>query len=392
MKHLSILGSTGSVGRNCLQVIEDFPREFRVVGLAAGNNSQLLAEQIEKFQPRVVSLSTAAAATQLRERIGHLPPASRPKLVTGSEGMIEVAIHPEADLVVSAVVGVSGLVPTFEAIERGKTIALANKEIMVVAGELIKAAALRNQVEIIPVDSEHNAIHQCLRAGQREEVRRIILTASGGPFRSFSPAMMKSVTPQMALNHPTWNMGNRITIDSATMMNKGFEILEAKWLFDLPVDRIAVVIHPQSIVHSMVEYRDGSIIAQLGVTDMRHPIQYALTYPKRVTTPREYLDFRFAQKLEFMEPSFDQFPCLELAYQAARVLGPQPCTLNAADEVAVEHFLSGKIEFAYIPQIIQRMLKLSRSQSKFSTLQELLQYDSTVRQETRMLIEKDFLN
>lgn len=391
MKNLSILGSTGSIGRNCLRVIENFPADFRVVGLAAGSNTAELAQQIERFQPRVVSVANAAAADSLRDKIRHLPPTWRPRLVSGIDGMVEVAVDPEAELVVSAVVGITGLIPTFEAIERGKAIALANKEIMVVAGELVKAAACRNQVEIIPIDSEHNAIHQCLRSGQRHEVRRIILTASGGPFRDYSPAMLEKVTPAMALNHPTWNMGNRITIDSATMMNKGFEILEAKWLFDLPVEKISVLIHPQSTVHSMVEYCDGSIIAQLGVTDMRHPIQYALTYPDRVATPRGYLDFSKVQKLEFREPDFDQFPCLELAYQAARSLGPQPCALNAADEVAVDHFLSGRIQFLFIPQIIRRVLDLSRTQSKFSTVHELLQYDRAVRQETRLLIERDFL-
>ena len=293
-------------------------------------------------------------------------------------------------MVISAIVGVTGLVPTYEAILRGKTIALANKEIMVVAGELVKEAARRSTAEIIPVDSEHNAIHQCLRSGKKKEVCRIILTASGGPFRNFSSRKMKTVTPQMALKHPTWNMGDRITIDSATMMNKGFEVLEAKWLFDLPVEKISVLIHPQSIVHSMVEYVDGSIIAQLGITDMRHPIQYALTYPDRVATQRAYLDFRKVQKLEFLEPDPKKFPCLELAYQAARNLGAQPCALNAADEVAVDHFLSGEIPFSVIPKIITKMMKLAESQSNFSTVQELLQYDDNVRKETRRLVQKDY--
>ena len=390
MKTLSILGSTGSIGRSCLSVIEELPNDFRVAGLAAGNNITLLAEQINRFQPPIVSVSEPIAKEALERRLQQLGVSHRPKIVTGLEGITLVATHPEADLVVSAIVGVHGLLPTLAAIECGKTIALANKEIMVVAGELVTTAAKRNKVDILPVDSEHNAIHQCLRAGKREEVRQVILTASGGPFRSYSPAMLESVTPAMALNHPTWRMGHRITIDSATMMNKGFEVLEAKWLFDLPIDKISVLIHPQSTIHSMVEYRDGSVIAQLGVTDMRHPIQYALTYPERVASPRPSLDFRAVQKLEFMQPDFDQFPCLELAYQAARKLGAQPCTLNAADEVAVQHFLAGGIQFVTIPRIVRRMLECCGSQSNFSTVSELLQYDRSVREETRLLIERDY--
>lgn len=390
MKTLSILGSTGSIGRSCLKVIEEFPNDFRVAGLAAGSNITLLAEQIGQFHPQIVSVSEPTAKEALERRLQQLGFSHRPKIVTDLEGLTEVAIHPETDVVLSAIVGVHGLLPTLAAIECGKTIALANKEIMVVAGELVTAAARRNQVEILPVDSEHNAIHQCLRAGRQEEVGQVILTASGGPFRSYSQAMLEGVTPAMALNHPTWRMGHRITIDSATMMNKGFEVLEAKWLFNLPIDKISVLIHPQSTIHSMVEYRDGSVIAQLGVTDMRHPIQYALTYPERVASPRPSLDFRAMQKLEFMQPDFDQFPCLELAYQAARQLGAQPCALNAADEVAVQHFLAGGIQFVTIPRIVRRILDSCGSQSNFSTVSELLQYDRCVREETRLLIERDY--
>ena len=390
MKTLSILGSTGSIGRSCLRVIEEFPDAFRVAGLAAGSNIGLLAEQVERFQPQVVSVADLATKEALHNHLQQRRARHRPKLLMGLEGMTTVATHPETDLVVSAIVGVHGLLPTFAAIECGKTVALANKEIMVVAGELVTAAARRSQVEILPVDSEHNAIHQCLRAGKREEVRQVILTASGGPFRSFSPSMLETVTPAMALNHPTWRMGHRITVDSATMMNKGFEVLEAKWLFDLPIDKISVLIHPQSTIHSMVEYRDGSVIAQMGVTDMRHPIQYALTHPERVASPRPSLDFRAVQKLEFMQPDFDQFPCLELAYQAARKLGAQPCTLNAADEVAVQQFLAGDIPFVTIPRIVRRMLDTCASQSNFSTVSELLQYDRSVREETELLIKRDY--
>ena len=390
MKTLSILGSTGSIGRSCLKVIEEFPHHFRVAGLAAGGNTALLAAQIERFQPQVVSVSDPVAKEDLDQRLQQIPSRQRPKIATGLDGLTAVATHPETNLVVSAIVGVHGLLPTFAAIECRKTIALANKEIMVVAGELVTAAAKRNQVDILPVDSEHNAIHQCLRAGNREEIRQVILTASGGPFRGYSSAMLENVTPEMALNHPTWRMGHRVTIDSATMMNKGFEVLEAKWLFDLTVDKISVLIHPQSTIHSMVEYRDGSVIAQMGVTDMRHPIQYALTYPERLASPRPSLDFRAIQKLEFMQPDFDQFPCLELAYQAARKLGAQPCALNAADEVAVQQFLAGDIQFVTIPRIVRKMLDNCGSQSNFSTVSELLQYDRAVREETKLLIEQDY--
>lgn len=391
MKLLSILGSTGSIGRNCLKVIEEFPTDFKVIGLAAGSNSRLLSQQIEKFQPRVVSVSTAATAESLRHGIQHLPPARRPKIMMGVDGVVEVATHPEANMLVSAIVGIAGLVPTYEAIHCGKTVALANKEILVVAGDLVQKAARQAGVRIIPVDSEHNAIHQCLRSGGKKEVRRIILTASGGPFRTFSRKKMETVTPEMALNHPTWRMGNRVTIDSATMMNKGFEVLEAHWLFGMPVEKISVLIHPQSTVHSMVEFQDGSIIAQLGITDMKHPIQYALTYPKRRVGAREFLDLENLGKLEFMPPDLKKFPCLELAYWAAREQGALPCALNAADEVAVDYFLSGKIPFTAIPQVVAQMLELAKGESSFSSVQELLQYDQAIRKESRRLIESDHL-
>jgi 1-deoxy-D-xylulose-5-phosphate reductoisomerase len=391
MKLLSILGSTGSIGRNCLRVIEEFPDDFQVIGLAAGNNCRLLSQQIERFQPKVVSVSTTATAEALRYTLQHLPPSLKPKILVGLEGAVEVATHPEANMLVSAIVGIAGLVPTYEAIRCGKTVALANKEILVVAGELVQKAAQQAGVRIIPIDSEHNAIHQCLRSGGKKEVRRIILTASGGPFRSFSRKKMETVTPEMALNHPTWRMGNRVTIDSATMMNKGFEILEAHWLFEMPVDKISVLIHPQSTVHSMVEFQDGSIIAQLGTTDMKHPIQYALTYPHRKVGAGHYLDLGSLGKLEFMQPNLKKFPCLDLAYKAAREQGALPCALNAADEVAVEFFLSGKIPFMAIPSIVEQMLELARGKSPFSSVQELLQYDQRIRKESRRLIELEHL-
>ncbi|MFN8005885.1 MAG: 1-deoxy-D-xylulose-5-phosphate reductoisomerase [Terriglobia bacterium] len=392
MKALSILGSTGSIGRNCLKVIEEFPDEFRVIGLAAGSNGKLLCEQIERFQPKIVSVSTDATAAALRQWLQRLPPSRRPKIRVGLDGAIEVATHPESNFLVSAIVGIAGLVPTYRAIQCGKTVALANKEILVVAGALVKKAARQARIELLPIDSEHNAIHQCLRAGVKNEVRRIILTASGGPFRKFSQKKLKTVTPEMALNHPTWRMGNRVTIDSATMMNKGFEILEAHWLFDLPVDKISVVIHPQSTVHSMVEFFDGSIVAQLGITDMKHPIQYALTYPRRREGAGKYLDLEQLGKLEFHLPNLRQYPCLKLAYQAATEQGALPCALNAADEVAVEYFLSGKIPFLSIPQIVERMLKLAEGESAFTSLEDLLQYDERVRKESQRLIELDYLH
>ncbi len=391
MRALSILGSTGSIGRNCLNVVEDFPGDLRVVSLAAGSNGSLLAEQVERFRPQLVSVANPLAADELGWRLKKLPSKIRPRVVTGPEGLIEVATHPDSDLVVSAIVGVHGLLPTLEAIESGKTIALANKEIMVIAGDIVCDIARENGVTILPVDSEHNAIHQCLRSGRLSEVHRIILTASGGPFWRFSREMLEDVTPEMALNHPTWSMGNRFTVDSATLMNKGFEVMEAHWLFNFPVDQISVLIHPQSIVHSMVEFLDGSVMAQLGATDMRHPLQYALTYPDRIQSARPRLDFRQVRNLEFIEPELDQFPCLELALEAARRLGIYPCILNAADEVAVEHFLDGKVRFPNIPQIIGKMLDSVGSGSKFSTAQELLQYDGMVRQETRRLIESDYV-
>jgi 1-deoxy-D-xylulose-5-phosphate reductoisomerase len=309
----------------------------------------------------------------------------------GTDGVVEVATHPEANMLVSAIVGITGLIPTYEAIHCGKTVALANKEILVVAGDLVQKAARRAGVSIIPVDSEHNAIHQCLRSGGKKEVRRIILTASGGPFRTFSRKKMETVTPAMALNHPTWRMGNRVTIDSATMMNKGFEVLEAHWLFAMPVEKISVLIHPQSTVHSMVEFQDGSIIAQLGITDMKHPIQYALTYPNRRVGAGDFLDLENLGKLEFMPPDLKKFPCLELAYRAAREQGALPCALNAADEVAVDYFLSGKIPFTAIPQVVAQMLKLAKGESSFSSVQELLRYDQAIRKESRRLIESNHL-
>lgn len=390
MKTISLLGSTGSVGRNCLRVVEELPGEFRVIALAAGRNTTELADQVGRFHPELVSLSTGAAATELAQNLKNLDPSAQPEIVVGEEGLSRVATHPETDLVVSSIVGVAGLAPTCRAIECGKQIALANKEVLVVAGELVTDLARRNGVRLIPVDSEHNAIHQCLRCGHADEVARVILTASGGPFLGYSSEQLSRVTPEMALRHPTWKMGDRITIDSATMMNKGMEVLEARWLFDLEVGQISVWVHPQSIVHSMVEFVDGSMIAQLGITDMGQPILYALNYPRRLPGRRPSLDLNQAAKLEFMHPDFGKFPCLDLAYQAASELGALPCTLNAADEVAVEAFLRGKIDFPGIPRIVAKMMEQANGVAKFSSIAEILEYDESVRRETHRLIQKDF--
>ena len=390
MKTISLLGSTGSVGRNCLKVVEELPGEFRVMALAAGRNTTELADQVARFHPELVSVSTPEAAAELARNLDTLDRSAHPEVLVGEEGLSGVATHPETDLVVSSIVGVAGLAPTCRAIESGKQIALANKEVLVVAGALVTELAQRHGVQLIPVDSEHNAIHQCLRCGHADEVARVILTASGGPFLGYSSEQLGRVTPEMALRHPTWKMGDRITVDSATLMNKGMEVLEARWLFDLDVGQISVWVHPQSIVHSMVEFVDGSMIAQLGITDMGQPLLYALNYPRRLAGRRPGLDLNQAARLEFMPPDAGNFPCLDLAYRAARELGALPCTLNAADEVAVEAFLQRKIDFPGIPKIVARMMEQANGMGEFSSISEILEYDESVRRETRRLIQKDF--
>ena len=391
MKNLSILGSTGSIGQNCLRVVGENPSLFKVIGLAAGNNVNELFKQIKVFRPQIVSVSNSTSKDLLKKKLMDLPLSNRPRLLTGIEGLLEVATLPETDLVVSSIVGIAGLEPTVQAIEHGKTIALANKEILVVAGEIITAIARNTGTQIIPVDSEHSAIHQCLRCGQPNEISRIILTASGGPFLNFSSAELSTVTPQMALNHPTWKMGNRITVDSATLMNKGLEVIEAQWLFDLKVHQISVLIHPQSIIHSMVEFVDGSLIAQLGLTDMCQPIHYAFNYPQRIPRSKGKLDVTQLEKLEFQSPDLDKSPCLELAFQAARTLGTAPCVLNAADEIAVDAFLKKKISFLEIPKVIAKMMSTFNQKINFSSVTEIVEYDKNVRSETHRLIETDFI-
>jgi 1-deoxy-D-xylulose-5-phosphate reductoisomerase len=357
MKRLAILGSTGSIGRQCLSVVEALPGRFEVVALAAGENAALAAEQVARHRPRLVSMATEDRARELAERLEALAVRPLPEIAWGGEGMERVAVDAGAETVVSAAVGVVGLAATYRAIEAGKAIALANKEVLVAAGEIVTAAARRAGVEILPVDSEHNAIHQCLRAGERSELSRLVLTASGGPFRRTSMAGMKSATPEQALAHPNWRMGKRITVDSATLMNKGFEIIEARWLFGVEQEKIDVVIHPQSTVHSMVEFVDGSVVAQLGPADMRLPIQYALTYPERVASNGCALDWSRLRRLAFSRASPRKFPCLRLARQALAAGGALPCALNAADEVAVAAFLDRRLGFAEIARVIEYVLE-----------------------------------
>ena len=355
MKQLAILGSTGSIGRQCLSVVDALAGRFAVLALAAGNNLGELASQIERYRPEVVSVSDAQKADELARRLREKGIAL-PAIHYGREGMLAVGTHGAADIVVSAAVGVVGLEATYEAIKLGKTIALSNKEVLVAAGEIVMAAAHQAGKELLPVDSEHNAVHQCLRGGKHAEVRKLVLTASGGPFRKTPIRGLADVTVEQALAHPNWKMGNRITIDSATMMNKGFEVIEARWLFDMTPAQVDVVIHPQSTVHSMVEFVDGSVLAQLGATDMRMPIQYALTYPERVASNQVDLDWTKLKRLDFDKVSTKRYPCLRLAREATKKGGAWPCALNAADEVAVAAFLQRQIPFLGIPEVVESVL------------------------------------
>ncbi|HEX8368492.1 MAG TPA: 1-deoxy-D-xylulose-5-phosphate reductoisomerase [Pyrinomonadaceae bacterium] len=379
MKAVSILGSTGSIGCNTLKVVEHLGN-FRVVALAAGRNMQVFAEQIARFEPELVSCENEAGAENLLEKL-HAAGAPRiPKIELGEKGLIAVATHEAAETVVSATVGAIGFVPTLRAIEAGKRIALANKETLVMAGELMTKAARENKAVILPVDSEHNALHQCLRGESKAEVKRLILTASGGPFRTKTKEEIENATVKEALNHPNWKMGDKITIDCATLMNKGLEVIEARWLFDFRADEIGVVVHPQSIVHSMVEMVDGSIIAQLGVTDMKHAIQYALTYPERRRGCLEPLDFRKISQLTFEEPDFERFPCLGLAYKALKIGGSMPAVLNAANEIAVQAFLDGKIRLSEISQVNESVMNKHQAQTATS-LEIILQGDNWARKQ-----------
>ncbi len=378
MKNLAILGSTGSIGRSALAVVDAHPSRLRVVALAAGDNASLLSEQIARYRPERVAMANGEAVDRLRKISG----SSSTEVLCGSEGLIAVATHPSVDIVLCASAGTAGLEAVLAAVEAGKTIALANKEVLVMAGELVTEAARRRGVTILPVDSEHNAIHQCLHGRERHEIRRLILTASGGPFREYTSADLEKAGPDAALRHPTWQMGRKITIDSATLMNKGLEVVEAHWLFGVAADQIDVVIHPQSIVHSMVELNDGSVIAQLGVTDMRLPIQYACSYPDRWEAALPSLDLAKAGRLDFGEPAHDRFPCLGLAYRALRTGGTLPVVLNAANEVAVAAFLDAKLGFTSIARVIERTMN-AHEPKRVSTLEIVRRTDAWAREYAR---------
>jgi 1-deoxy-D-xylulose-5-phosphate reductoisomerase len=384
MKRIAILGSTGSIGRSTLSVVESYPDRFQVATLAAGSNAELAFDQAVRWKPRVISLAKEHDAEALRAKLrgGGL---SEIEVVHGAAGTVRVATHPEADFVVSAIVGVSGLEATYEAVRAGKTVGLANKECLVVAGELITAEARKQGKPLLPIDSEHNAVHQCLRGGRMDEVARIWLTASGGPFLKTPKSEFASITVQQALNHPTWKMGKRITIDSATLMNKGFEVIEACRLFHVPPERVQVIVHPQSTIHSLVEFVDGSILAQISVTDMRLPILYALTYPERIPS-----ELRFSisdlRHLDFSPPDMSKFPCLALAYEAAAAGGAKTIALNAADEVAVAAFLGEQIGFEDIPRIIQETMAATPA-GHLESIQKVLALDTEARLLAREMVK-----
>lgn len=383
-KGIAILGSTGSIGRSTLRVIERYTDRFQVVALAAGRNIELLAEQVLQFRPLLVSTADEQGAEILRDRVRgkiHL------KIFHGEEGLRAVATHPEVQMVVSALVGSVGLMPTLEAIRSGKDVALANKETLVMAGRVVTQEAREREVRILPVDSEHSAIFQALQGFRKEDVRRIILTASGGAFLGLPRESLEHITPKEALAHPTWKMGQKVTVDSASLMNKALEIIEARWLFDLPPSKIHVQIHPQSIVHSMVEYIDGSVMAQLGIPDMQIPIAYALAYPERIKTGLPSLNLVEAGPLTFHDPQRDQFPALDLAYEALRIGGAMPAVLNGANEVAVDAFLQGRIRFTRIVEVVRQVMHIHRDDVREDDLESVLAADQRARRTAEGLIE-----
>ncbi|RMB02621.1 1-deoxy-D-xylulose 5-phosphate reductoisomerase [Thermoactinomyces vulgaris] len=374
LEKVAILGSTGSIGTSTLAVIREHPEQFEVVALAAGNNANLMIQQVKEFQPRLVSMATREAAEAVKREVG-----DEVRVMWGDEGLKEVAASPDSTYLVSALVGSKGLVPTLEAIRAGKKIGLANKETLVTAGHIVTAEAKKHQVPLLPIDSEHSALFQCLHGERMDDVERVIITASGGAFRDWSREELVDATVEQALNHPNWAMGNKITIDSATMMNKGFEVIEAHWLFDFPYEKIDVVLHPQSVIHSMVEFKDGAVMAQLGTPDMRVPIQYALSYPKRMQLTTKRLDFVQLSRLDFKEMDFKRYPCLKMAYDAGKTGGTVPAVLNAANEVAVQTFLQGKCTFLAIEEIIERTLDAHQAVSNPS-LEEIEEADRWARQ------------
>lgn len=384
---ISILGSTGSIGINTLKVVEHLG-DVKVVAIGAGRNMEVFARQIVKFEPEIVSCEDDVCANKLLENLHSKKFTKIPKIETGEEGLIKVATHDEADTIVSATVGAVGFVPTLRALEFGKRVALANKETLVMAGELMTKTARGNGAEILPVDSEHNALHQCLKGEKLIEVKRLILTASGGPFRTKTKSEIENATVEEALNHPTWDMGDKISIDSATLMNKGLEVIEAHWLFGFDADEIGVVVHPQSVVHSMVEMVDGSIIAQLGVTDMKHAIQYALTYPKRLENCLPPLDFAEISKLTFENPDFERFPNLAIAYKALEKGGTTPAVLNASNEVAVQAFLDEKIKLNEIAQINEKIVD-EHEPTNVDSLEKVLEVDKRAREQAKMCLEEN---
>ncbi len=377
MKRIAILGSTGSIGRSTLSVVESYPDRFQIAALAAGNNAEAVCEQALHYKPQVVSVANESDADSLRKKL-RAAGLNQTEILHGAEGTVRVATHPDVDFVVSAIVGVAGLEATYEAVRAGKSVGLANKECLVVAGELITAEAHRQGKPLLPIDSEHNAVHQCLRGGRMHEVERVWLTASGGPFLRTPKSEFASITVEQALNHPTWKMGRRITIDSATLMNKGFEVIEACRLFNVPPDRVQVIVHPQSTIHSMVEFVDGSLLAQISVTDMRLPILYALTYPDRILSDLRFpvMDLRH---LDFCPPDMAKFPCLGLAYEAAAEGGSKTIALNAADEVAVAAFLDEQIGFDDIPRIIEDVMGAT-PQAHLESIKAVLDLDTEARQ------------
>ncbi|HLH07404.1 MAG TPA: 1-deoxy-D-xylulose-5-phosphate reductoisomerase [Terriglobales bacterium] len=384
MKRVAILGSTGSIGRSTLSIVESYPDRFAVISLAAGSNLQLAYEQAVHWHPKLVSMAHERDAETLRKRLreaGH----SGAEVLSGAAGAVRVATHPEVDFVVSAIVGVAGLEATYEAVKAGKQVGLANKEALVVAGELITAESKRQGKPLLPIDSEHNAVHQCMRGGKLHEVERVWLTASGGPFLHTPAREFDNITVEQALNHPTWKMGRRITIDSATLMNKGFEVIEACRLFGLPPRQVDVVVHPQSTIHSMVEFRDGSVLAQLSVTDMRLPILYALTFPERVESDLRF-NIRDLKQLDFCPPDMNKFPCLRLAYEAAEAGGSKTIALNAADEIAVEAFLQARISFKGISRVIEATLGETVA-SHPESISKVLELDAEARDVARNLVE-----